>query len=54
MGTRRTRFPVAAKMAFATAGAMQGTGCSPRPVGARSLSTTCVSTDGISGSERIG
>jgi arabinofuranosyltransferase len=39
-GSRRIRVPVVAKIAFVSAGATHGYGISPRPVGARSLSTT--------------
>lgn len=39
MGRRRMRLPVAAKIAFATAGAVGGTPGSPQPLGASSLGT---------------
>jgi hypothetical protein len=48
IGSRRMRFPVAAKIALHTAGAMGGTPGSPQPVGAASLCTMCTSTVGIS------
>jgi len=53
-GSRRRRLPVAAKTAFATAGAITGTPGSPTPPGAASLSMICTTTSGISASVRIG
>ena len=53
-GRRRRRRPVAAKTAFATAGAITGTPGSPTPPGAASLSMMCTMTSGISASVRIG
>lgn len=38
-GNRRSRFPVASKMALATAGATGGTACSPNPPGLEVLGT---------------
>jgi hypothetical protein len=48
IGSRRTRFPVAAKMAFANAGATLGTPGSPTPPIFSSLGTMKASTLGIS------
>jgi acyl-CoA thioesterase len=48
IGRRRTRFPVSAKSAFATAGAMGGSPGSPIPPGAAVLGRMKVSTLGIS------
>src|SRR5438876_7571995 len=47
-GSLRTRFPVAAKMALHTAGAIGPTEGSPIPPCLSSLGTTCTSTTGIS------
>ncbi len=47
-GSRRRRFPVAAKTALATAGATGGTPGSPTPPGFSVLCTMCVSTRGMS------
>lgn len=47
-GRLRTRLPVAAKIALATAGAMGGTAGSPAPPDFSRLGTTCASTTGIS------
>ncbi len=54
IGICLTRFPVAAKTAFATAGAMGGTPISPMPIGRSSLSTMYTSTFGISSNCRSG
>jgi hypothetical protein len=48
IGNDRTRLPVSAKSAFATAGAIGGTGGSPVPVGNSRLGTMCTSMTGIS------
>src|SRR6185437_15955806 len=48
MGSVRKRFPVAAKTAFATAGAIGGKPGSPTPPGASVLGTMCTSITGIS------
>ena len=47
-GSRRRRLPVAAKTAFATAGAIGGTPGSPTPLGRSVLETMCTSTLGAS------
>ena len=47
-GSLRMRLPVAAKIAFATAGAIAGVPGSPIPPGASVLGTICTSTFGIS------
>src|SRR5258706_1607136 len=47
-GSRRSLCPVAAKTAFATAGATGGTPGSPTPLGRSVLGTMCTSTTGIS------
>ena len=47
-GSRRTRLPVAAKIAFANAGASGGTPVSPIPSGASVLGTTYTSISGAS------
>jgi hypothetical protein len=46
IGSRRMRFPVAAKMALATAGAAAGTPGSPQPPGGSTLGTMWTSTTG--------
>ncbi len=46
-GRVRTLLPVAANRALATAGATNGTGCSPNPPGASPLSRRTVSSSGI-------
>jgi hypothetical protein len=48
IGSERTGEPVAARIAFATAGAMGGVPGSPTPVGASVLGTMYVSMTGIS------
>src|SRR5579864_1841781 len=48
IGSRRIRFPVAAKIALATAGATLGTPGSPTPAIFSLLGTICVSTFGTS------
>jgi hypothetical protein len=48
IGSLRSRLPVAAKIAFATAGMMVGVLASPIPPGAAWLGTMCTSTTGIS------
>ena len=48
VGNRRTRRPVAAKTAFATAGAIGGSPGSPTPPGGSSVGTMCTSIVGIS------
>src|SRR5262249_53413593 len=48
IGSRRSRFPVTAKIAFATAGATVGTPGSPTPPIFSLLGTICASTTGIS------
>jgi hypothetical protein len=48
IGRRRTRLPVAAKIALHSAGATGGTVNSPAPVGGSSLGMMCTSTAGIS------
>ena len=48
IGNRRSRFPVSAKTAFATAGATGGSGGSPSPVGDSALGTKWTSTRGAS------
>src|SRR5215510_14378732 len=45
-GRERTRVPVAAKMAFATAGRIGGSEGSPKPVGGLSLLLKCTSIAG--------
>jgi len=47
-GSLRMRLPVAANIAFATAGAIGGVPGSPIPPGASVLGTICTSTFGIS------
>src|SRR5579862_1123992 len=47
-GSTRRRLPVAAAIAFATAGAIGGTPGSPTPVGLSVDGTICTSTGGIS------
>ena len=47
IGSARTRWPVAAYTAFATAGARQGTPSSPTPVGGALDGRMCTSTTGI-------
>jgi hypothetical protein len=54
MGSLRTRLPVAAKIALATAGAAHGTPGSPMPPGFSSLRTTCTSISGVSFMRNIG
>ena len=46
-GSFRSRFPVNAKIAFATAGAVGGNPGSPVPLGGAVLGTMWTSTDGI-------
>src|ERR1700732_639367 len=48
IGSRRMRFPVAAKIALASAGATGGTPGSPTPVGFTVLGTMCTSIFGDS------
>ena len=48
MGSRRMRFPVPAKMALQTAGAITGRPGSPMPVGSSVLLTMCTSIFGVS------
>jgi hypothetical protein len=48
IGSLRSRLPVAAKIALATAGIMVGVLASPIPPGAAWLGTMCTSTTGIS------
>ncbi len=48
IGKRRTLFPVAAKIAFVSAGATGGTPGSPTPVGFSLLGTICTSISGVS------
>ena len=48
IGSSRTRFPVAANIAFVTAGATGASGPSPRPLGESSLSTKWTSISGMS------
>jgi hypothetical protein len=48
-GIRRNRFPVAAKIAFTTAGPVSATAASPSPCGASWLSINHVSSRGASG-----
>ncbi len=52
IGSFRSRFPVAAKMALATAGITEGVLASPIPPGAAWLGTMCTSTTGISSMRR--
>ena len=47
-GSRLTRVPVTAKIAFATAGAIGGSAISPNPVGCSRLGTMCTSISGAS------
>src|SRR5580698_192693 len=54
IGSRRTRLPVAAKIAFATAGATGGTPGSPTPVGCSVLGTMNTSIVGDSNMRTIG
>ena len=54
MGSRRTRLPVAAKTAFATAGPISGVPASPRPPGASWFSMRCTFISGVSLSLSIG
>ena len=54
IGNLLTRFPVAEKMAFPTAGAIGGTPGSPTPPKGASLETMKTSTLGISFMRRIG
>src|SRR5438094_3883943 len=53
IGNRRLRFPVPAKTALHTAGAMGGSTASPPPLGGASLGTKCTSISGISASASI-
>src|SRR5207302_1152204 len=53
IGNLRTRFPVPAKTALHTAGAMGGSPASPTPLGGASLGTRCTSISGISASASI-
>src|SRR5216110_2222600 len=53
IGSRRIRFPVAAKIALQTAGARAGSAASPTPPGGPSLGTRRTSTCGISASRSI-
>src|SRR5207245_5090786 len=53
-GSWRSRLPVAANIALATAGATGGTPGSPIPPAFSALETMCTSTSGISFSRRIG
>ena len=53
-GSSRKRFPVAAKRAFATAGAIGGVPGSPTPPDFSLLSTMCTSICGISFMRRTG
>ena len=54
IGSRRTRLPVAAKIALATAGATGGTPGSPTPVGCSVLGTMYTSIAGDSNMRTIG
>jgi len=54
IGRLRMRLPVAAKIAFVTAGAIGGVPGSPTPPGASPLGTRCTSMTGISSSRSTG
>src|SRR5437588_3693325 len=53
IGNRRMRFPVPAKMALHTAGAMGGSPASPTPPGGASLGTRWTSISGLAASSSI-